>query len=99
MSLSMEKGGNILKLGNNLEKTVAQIQKDLPVGLDLSSFSNQPKVVKESIDEFVKSLAEAIIIVLIVSFISLGVRSGGCGRLVHSFDHYRCFYFHEDFRH
>ncbi len=76
LSLSMEKGGNILKLGNNLEKTVAQIQKDLPVGLDLSSFSNQPKVVKESIDEFVKSLAEAIIIVLIVSFISLGVRSG-----------------------
>ncbi|WP_037350720.1 efflux RND transporter permease subunit [Anaeroarcus burkinensis] len=76
LSLSMEKGGNILKLGNNLEKTVAQIQKDLPAGLDLSSFSNQPKVVKESIDEFVKSLAEAIIIVLIVSFISLGVRSG-----------------------
>lgn len=76
IALSMEKGGNILTLGSNLDKAVAQIKNGLPLGLDLNSFANQPKVVKESIDEFVKSLAEAIVIVLIVSFISLGVRSG-----------------------
>lgn len=76
IALSMEKGGNILNLGDNLEKTVAAIQKELPLGLELDTVSNQPKVVKESIDEFVKSLAEAVAIVLLVCFLSLGMRSG-----------------------
>ncbi len=76
IALSMDKGGNILTLGENLDKAVAQIQKNLPLGLGLGVVANQPKAVEESIDEFVKSLAEAVIIVLIVSFISLGVRSG-----------------------
>ncbi|MCM0759781.1 efflux RND transporter permease subunit [Sporomusa sphaeroides DSM 2875] len=76
IALSMENGGNILTLGENLDKTTAQIRKDLPLGLELSTVSNQPKVVKESINEFVKSLAEAVAIVLIVSFLSLGMRSG-----------------------
>lgn len=76
LAISMERGGNILTLGENLEKTVAQIKKELPLGLELSSVANQPKVVKDSINEFVKSLAEAVIIVLIVSFMSLGMRSG-----------------------
>ena len=76
LALSMEKGGNILTLGDNLDKTTSQIQKDLPLGLELHSVADQPEVVKESIDEFVKSLAEAVAIVLLVSFISLGIRSG-----------------------
>lgn len=76
IALSMENGGNILTLGENLEKTTTQIRKELPLGLELNTVSNQPKVVKESINEFVESLAEAIAIVLIVSFASLGMRSG-----------------------
>lgn len=76
IALSMENGGNILTLGENLDKTAAQIQKDLPLGLELNTVSNQPKIVKESINEFVESLAEAVAIVLIVSFVSLGMRSG-----------------------
>ncbi|HMM22346.1 MAG TPA: efflux RND transporter permease subunit, partial [Selenomonadales bacterium] len=76
IALSMENGGNILTLGEHLDKTAAQIQKDLPLGMELNTVSNQPKVVKESINEFVKSLAEAVAIVLIVSFLSLGMRSG-----------------------
>lgn len=76
ISLAMEPGGNILTLGENLEKTLAKIEQDLPAGLELHQTVNQPKVVENSIDEFVKSLAEAIVIVLIVSFISLGVQSG-----------------------
>lgn len=76
IALSMENGGNILTLGNNLDKTVSQIRKDLPLGLELDTVSNQPKVVKASINEFIKSLAEAVAIVLIVSFLSLGMRSG-----------------------
>lgn len=76
LAISMEKGGNILTLGENLDETIAQIKKDLPLGLELNAVANQPTVVKESINEFIKSLAEAVAIVLIVCFISLGVRSG-----------------------
>ncbi|XFO64834.1 Cobalt-zinc-cadmium resistance protein CzcA [Sporomusa silvacetica DSM 10669] len=72
----MDSGGNILTLGENLEKTIDQITKELPAGLELHQTVNQPKVVETSIDEFIESLAEAIIIVLIVSFASLGMRSG-----------------------
>ncbi|VBB07424.1 acriflavin resistance protein [Lucifera butyrica] len=76
IAVSMDKGGNILTLGQNLAKTIGQIKKDLPLGYEISQVSNQPKVVEESIDDFVKSLREAILIVLAVSFLSLGVRSG-----------------------
>ncbi|WP_371381382.1 efflux RND transporter permease subunit [Sporomusa aerivorans] len=76
LAISMEKGGNILTLGENLSNTIAQVRGNLPLGLEISQVSNQPKVVEESIGDFVKSLREAVIIVLAVSFFSLGMRSG-----------------------
>lgn len=76
IALSMDKGGNILKLGADLEKTLEQIQRDLPLGLEIGQVSNQPDIVETSIGEFVRSLFEAVVIVLIVSFLSLGLRSG-----------------------
>ncbi|HWR29052.1 MAG TPA: efflux RND transporter permease subunit, partial [Negativicutes bacterium] len=76
IALSMDKGGNILKLGDDLDKTIKQISADLPLGLEIGQVSNQPDIVDESIGEFVKSLLEAVVIVLIVSFVSLGLRSG-----------------------
>jgi multidrug efflux pump len=76
IALAMDKGGNVLTLGEDLEKTIKQIKQDLPLGLEIHQVSNQPEVVKESIGEFTKSLKEAIIIVLIVSFLSLGIRAG-----------------------
>lgn len=76
IAVSMDKGGNILTLGADLDKAIAQIKSDLPLGLEISQVANQPRVVQDSIGEFVKSLMEAIIIVLIVSFLSLGVRTG-----------------------
>ena len=76
IALSMDKGGNILNLGEDLRNIVTQIKKDLPVGLEVHQVSNQPEVVESSIDEFIDSLREAIIIVLLVSFLSLGLRSG-----------------------
>ncbi|MEN6623241.1 MAG: efflux RND transporter permease subunit [Smithella sp.] len=76
LAVSMEKGGNILKLGENLDQALKNIKKDLPLGMDLNTVSNQPNVVKVAINEFVKVLAEAVIIVLIVCFLSLGLRSG-----------------------
>lgn len=76
IALSMADGGNILELGEELTKTTASIRAELPLGMELGQVSNQPQVVKESINEFVKTLCEAIIIVLAVSFFSLGVQSG-----------------------
>lgn len=86
LAVSMEAGGNILTLGNNLQNTIEEVQKYIPTGLEINQVSNQPQVVKDSIDEFVGSLREAIIIVLAVSFLSLGLRTGmvvaGCIPLV-----------------
>ncbi len=86
IAVSMENGGNILKLGDELKNMVQQIQQNLPVGIEIHQVSNQPQVVKESISDFVSTLREAIIIVLAVSFFSLGWRTGlvvaGCIPLV-----------------
>ncbi|WP_346353365.1 efflux RND transporter permease subunit [Azotosporobacter soli] len=76
IAVAMDAGGNILNLGKSMESTVTHVQKELPVGMEIHQTVNQPKVVETSIDEFVESLAEAVIIVLIVSFLSLGARSG-----------------------
>lgn len=76
IALSMEAGGNVLELGENLSAEVAKIQKELPLGLELHQVSNQPKIVKNSIEEFVQLLREAVIIVLAVCFLSIGWRSG-----------------------
>lgn len=76
IALSMEAGGNVLELGENLSAEVAKIQKELPLGLELNQVSNQPQIVKDSIEEFVQLLREAVIIVLAVCFLSIGWRSG-----------------------
>lgn len=76
IALSMKTGGNILTLGDNLEKLQASVKQDLPAGMEIHQVSDQPKVVKDSISDFVNTLREAIIIVLVVSFISLGLRTG-----------------------
>ena len=86
IAVAMEDGGNILKLGENLDAAISEIQSELPAGLEINQVSNQPKVVEKSIGEFVETLILAIVIVLAVSFVSLGVRTGlvvaGCIPLV-----------------
>ncbi|MDU4962551.1 MAG: efflux RND transporter permease subunit [Sporomusaceae bacterium] len=74
--LSMEKGGNILTLGNELDAALRSVQTVMPQGLEIHQVFDQPSVVKNSINEFIKTLLEAIVIVLAVCFISLGFRSG-----------------------
>ena len=76
IAVSMENGGNILALGKDLDALTAQIRQDLPLGTELSEVSNQPAVVQHSIHDFVETLAIAIVIVLAVSFLSLGLRTG-----------------------
>lgn len=76
LAVSMKPGGDILALGKTLEAEFERMRQTLPVGLQLHKVSDQPEAVRESVGEFVKVLAEAVIIVLLVSFFSLGLRTG-----------------------
>lgn len=76
IAVSMRKGGDIIALGKNLETEFNQLQKSLPLGMQLQKVSDQPVAVQRSIHEFATVLAEAVIIVLLVSFFSLGFRTG-----------------------
>ena len=76
IGITMAKGGDIIELGKHLEREAARIQQTLPVGIDLIEVSSQPRAVKRSVDEFVRALAEAVTIVLAVSLVSLGLRTG-----------------------
>jgi multidrug efflux pump len=75
LGISMEKGGDIIEMGRNLEKTVAEIKAKLPVGIELQRVSDQPKAVSSSVSEFLHTLTEAVLIVLAVSFVSLGLHT------------------------
>ena len=76
LSVSMKSDGDVLQLGNSLTAEMERIKNDLPVGIEFHQVSNQPKVVKEAVGTFMRSLLEAVAIVLAVSFISLGWRAG-----------------------
>jgi len=73
LGISMAKGGDIIGLGKSLEAATAQIRADLPVGIEMMQFQNQSTVVATSVNEFVGVLIEAVVIVLAVSFVSLGL--------------------------
>ncbi len=70
------KGANILELGKDVEKTTADFMKGVPQGIDVKLIADQPKVVEHAVGEFVDSFIEALAIVLFVSFIALGWRTG-----------------------
>jgi multidrug efflux pump len=76
LAIAMREGGDVIRMGRDLDAAVARVQAAMPVGVEIHAVSNQPKVVQESVHEFTKSLAEAIVIVLAVSFLSLGWRTG-----------------------
>ncbi|HWU61360.1 MAG TPA: efflux RND transporter permease subunit [Ensifer sp.] len=76
LAVGMKPGANLLNFGKALDDRLNQIQKTLPVGVDIHLVADQPKIVKEAVGGFTKALFEAIIIVLAVSFVSLGVRAG-----------------------
>jgi multidrug efflux pump len=76
IAVSMKSDGDVLKLGENLTNQMARIKNDLPVGVEFTQVSNQPKVVKQAVGTFMRALIEAIAIVLAVSFLALGWRAG-----------------------
>ena len=76
LAVSMAKGGDIIELGKQLAPALARIRANLPVGLELHAVADQPTVVKRSVGEFMRTLMEAVGIVLLVSFVALGFRTG-----------------------
>lgn len=76
LGVSMKEGGDVIALGHALDKVTAHIKQQLTVGLTLGTVTSQPKIVANSVNDFVDSLVEALVIVLGVSLISLGLRSG-----------------------
>ncbi|TDF78290.1 efflux RND transporter permease subunit [Pseudomonas sp. H9] len=76
LAVSMKPGGDILVLGKALEAEFARIANNLPAGMELRKVSDQPAAVKTGVGEFVRVLVEALAIVLLVSFFSLGMRTG-----------------------
>lgn len=72
----MLKGANIITMGENIDKALAEFQAEQPHGIQIDRIANQPKVVGDSVKEFVRSFVEALAIVLGVSFLTLGWRTG-----------------------
>ncbi len=73
LGISMARGGDIIEMGQALEAATAAIRADLPAGIEMAQVQNQAKVVSRSVNEFVGVLIEAVLIVLAVSFVSLGL--------------------------
>jgi multidrug efflux pump subunit AcrB len=76
LAIGMKSGANLLEFGEALDKEIEQVTADLPIGVDVERVSDQPAVVDEAVSGFTRALFEAIVIVLAISFISLGVRAG-----------------------
>ncbi|HEN8712140.1 TPA: efflux RND transporter permease subunit [Pseudomonas putida] len=76
LAVSMKDGGDILVLGKALESEFERLARNLPAGMQLRKVSDQPAAVKAGVGEFVQVLVEALVIVLLVSFFSLGLRTG-----------------------
>jgi multidrug efflux pump len=76
LGVSMQDGANILELGSDLKRAMQAVGAELPVGIEVTQIADQPRIVEQSVSEFVETFVEALGIVLVVSFISLGWRTG-----------------------
>jgi multidrug efflux pump subunit AcrB len=76
IAIAMNRGGDVIRLGDRLHAEAERLQKQLPLGIDLHVVADQPLIVRQSMNLFMSSLAEAVLIVLTVSFLSLGMRTG-----------------------
>ncbi|MCY0096676.1 efflux RND transporter permease subunit [Hoeflea ulvae] len=76
LAVGMRQGANIVDFGEELNAVIAKAQAELPIGIDIHQVADQPHVVEEAVGHFLQALLEAVLIVLAVSFISLGLRAG-----------------------
>ncbi|MGE8044659.1 efflux RND transporter permease subunit [Pseudomonas monteilii] len=76
LAIGMKKGGNVQSFGKALKEKMEQVEAQLPVGVGVHTVSDQSLVVEDAVGGFTSALFEAVIIVLVVSFVSLGIRAG-----------------------
>ncbi|AUT59324.1 efflux RND transporter permease subunit [Paraburkholderia terrae] len=76
IGVTMQPGGDVIQLGKSLDEKMKDLQAHLPAGLKLVEVSSMPHAVAHSVDDFLEAVAEAVAIVLVVSLVSLGVRTG-----------------------
>ncbi len=76
IGITMQPGGDVIRLGKALDAQSAALQAQLPAGLKLTEVSSMPDAVAHSVDDFLEAVAEAVGIVLVVSLVSLGLRTG-----------------------
>ena len=76
LAIAMIPSGNVLQFGESLKERMREIEAKLPIGVGLHLVSDQPQVVEEAVGGFTEALLEAFVIVLAVSFVSLGLRAG-----------------------
>lgn len=76
IGLTMQPGGDVIRLGQALDAKAKELQAQLPAGLTLTEVSSMPHTVSRSVDDFLEAVAEAVVIVLLVSLVSLGLRTG-----------------------
>jgi Cation/multidrug efflux pump len=76
IGVTMQPGGDVIRLGKALDEATDRLQKRMPAGLTLSPVTSMPQAVSHSVDDFLESVAEAVAIVLLVSLLSLGFRTG-----------------------
>lgn len=76
IGVTMQPGGDVIRLGKALDAESKDLQAQLPAGLKLTEVSSMPHAVAHSVDDFLEAVAEAVAIVLVVSLVSLGLRTG-----------------------
>ncbi len=76
LAIAMRKGGNLLDFGAALKAKMREVEATLPIGVGVHLVSDQPRIVEQAVGGFTEALGEAIVIVLLVSFLSLGMRAG-----------------------
>ncbi|MDO9707962.1 efflux RND transporter permease subunit [Paracraurococcus lichenis] len=76
VAVAKRAGVDVLALGRDVDAEIARLQRELPVGLELSKIADQPAVVEESVGEFLLKFVAALAVVMVVSFLSLGFRAG-----------------------
>ena len=76
LAISMREGGNVLALGDSVKRAMVSITDSLPIGIEPTLVADQPNVVSHAVGDFMRSLVEALVIVIAISFLSLGLRAG-----------------------
>ena len=76
IAVAMTRGGNAISLGGKLKGEIERLSQDLPLGMEVATVADQPAVAQAALKLFLQSLGEALVIVLAVSFLSLGFRTG-----------------------